>query len=106
MKKIIIIGLAVAIMSTLSFGEENAMSNEDIYLMKVYVNESIRIQSMMSLGEAGTWDEINKNKEKVKKKMRINCKKLAVRMKNKYPNAQIYNYTLKNCVALSFSQLN
>ena len=106
MKKIIVTGLAIAIMSISSFGEENHMSNQDKYLMMVYVNESIRIQSMISLGEAGNWDEIKKNKKKVKTKMKSNCKKLALRMKDKYPKARIYNYTLKNCIALSFSQLD
>lgn len=74
--------------------------------MKIYVNESIRIQSMISLGESGSWDEINKNKNKVKKTMRSNCKTLALKMKNRYPKADIYDYTLRNCISLSFSQLD
>lgn len=83
------------------------MSNMDKLLMKEYIDASIRTTASMSFGEYADWDEASGkiiHKKNWQANVNKTCKKLANRMKNKYPDMKVYNYTLTNCVQFTFSK--
>lgn len=87
--------------------QSSKMSNMDKLLMKEYIDTSIRITASMSFGEHADWDEVNRkiiHKKNWQENVKKTCKKLANRMKNKYPDMKVYNYTLTNCVQFTFSK--
>lgn len=86
--------------------EKPKMTSGDIAYMNGYVNQSIQSHAEFYFHRNTTF--INSKfirKTNWKENLKIECLKLANRMKAEFKNGNPYNYTLTNCLALTINQI-